>query len=566
MTEIISLKVLSSLHKVYPDFCPEITVKSGFSTFKNEPFSFQIAYKAVDGQKIIPFNVKIESELPVSFYSVDYVPVMHTDVEGADCDRTSGLFPDILRPKKTNPKLLEEGFSWSPMQFEDGDDYYLYALNDSWRSMWFTVNEDAKNVKAGDYKITVTLQSKLNGAVIGAASLKLRVLDAALQKQKLIYTNWFHCDCLCDYYGFEPFTDEFWKTVGEYAKVAAKNGMNMILTPAFTPALDTPIGKERKTVQLVDVTFENGRYTFGFEKFKKFVDVCRKAGIEYFEHAHLFTQWGAKATPKIMGVKNGKYRRLFGWDVAAWSKAYKEFLEAYIPALKEFLRQEGLEKKIFFHISDEPSENTAESYKKALDTVGSLLDGFAQGDALSHYVFYEKGYVKTPIVVTSAVESFVGKCDNMWCYYTGGEVKDGLSNRLIVMSHERNRILGTQMYAYGIKGFLHWGYNFYYDILSHGISDPKANPGNYRQNPGTSYSVYPEINGQCLQSCRQKVFYEGICDGRALELAEKKCGKSAVEKLIKKHFGKLSFHTAPENPEQMLKFRLDLNKMIEKQI
>jgi hypothetical protein len=65
-----------------------------------------------------------------------------------------------------------------------------------------------------------------------------------------------------------------------------------------------------------------------------------------------------------------------------------------------------------------------------------------------------------------------------------------------------------------IEGFLHWGYNFYYDVLSQGIANPETDSCFYAgSNPGTSYFVYPTHNG-CAQSIRQKVFYEGINDMR----------------------------------------------------
>ena len=42
----------------------------------------------------------------------------------------------------------------------------------------------------------------------------------------------------------------------------------MLLTPVFTPPLDTAVGGERRTVQLVDVKAEGNQYTFGFANLK----------------------------------------------------------------------------------------------------------------------------------------------------------------------------------------------------------------------------------------------------------------------------------------------------------
>ena len=57
-------------------------------------------------------------------------------------------------------------------------------------------------------------------------------------------------------------------------KNAADHGMNMILTPIFTPALDTAVGSERTTVQLLDV-YKNGEsYTFGFDRLIRWLNTA----------------------------------------------------------------------------------------------------------------------------------------------------------------------------------------------------------------------------------------------------------------------------------------------------
>jgi len=42
--------------------------------------------------------------------------------------------------------------------------------------------------------------------------------------------------------------------------------------------------------------------------------MCKEHGIQCFEIAHLFTQWGAKHAPKIMATVDGEYRKIFGWE------------------------------------------------------------------------------------------------------------------------------------------------------------------------------------------------------------------------------------------------------------
>ena len=178
------------------------------------------------------------------------------------------------------------------------------------------------------------------------------------------------------------------------------------------------------------------------------------------------------------------------------------------------------------------------------------------------YRFYEDGTVKTPIVSTDHIAPFLGKCKELWCYYTGG-CQGSRSNRLLNCSSERNRMLGIQMYYNGVKGFLHWGYNYWYDFMSKGLFDPKTYPEGCGL-PGTSYMVYPSNDGTALQSIRQKVFYEGLNDIRALKLLESLYDRETAMSLIRKHYGEVDFDTEAVSADKLLSLREEVNKMIEK--
>jgi len=560
--------VLSSLEKVFPEIeINENKAMPYFSCFNNEPLSFQIAYK-IESESSMATNVyaRITTDLPISLYSVGYVPVLQAADRNLSENYRSGLFPDRLLEKKVNPRVQIKSYPWADNRVED-DKLHISAQSDSWRALWITVNESKKKIKGGEYSVKIEFFKQTDGSKLGEAETAVSVIEASLPKQKLKYTNWFHCDCLCDAHGTEPFTPRFWEIFADYVKKASLNGMNMLLTPCFTPPLDTPIGDTRKTVQLVKVTLQNGEYSFDFSLLEKYIDIAGKNGIEFFEHSHFFTQWGAEHAPNIMATVNGKYKQLFGWKTVAWGRKYKEFLHAYIPALLEFLKAKKLDKKFMFHVSDEPSPNNHETYKKAKATLGNLLEGYTVGDALSHYEFYEDGTVTTPIVTTSEISDFYGKAKHLWAYYTGGHCFRGLSNRKLNCSGERNRMLGIQLYMHEIEGFLHWGYNFWYDLLSQGFADPNTDACFYSgANPATSFLVYPSINGGCIQSIRQKVFYEGINDMRALYLLEKYIGKKETKKFVNDFFSEVTFFTHPKSAEKLLEFRELLNQEIKKNL
>ncbi len=563
----IKTVVLSALHRVLPEVDPTMAEKHSFSCMKNEPLSFQVAFKVTAEETIsIPFNLKIESDLPISLYSEGAVPVLQTSELKLEDKFRAGVFYDMLLPKTVNPKLKNGGNPWSKVHF-DGDNIQLHAVRDSWKAIWLTVNENEKTVPAGQHSIKLQLLSRSTNNVVGECELTVEVVDAKLPKQKLIYTNWFHCDCLCDTYGVEMFSERFWEIFRKFATTAAKNGMNMILTPCFTPPLDTPIGGERMTAQLVGVQVVDGQYKFDFTLLKRFIEEAKKCGIKYFEHSHFFTQWGAKNAPKVMATVNGKYKRIFGWDTKASAKKYATFLRAYITELLKFLKDLKIDKNFLFHISDEPFPRMKTDYQKATNIVRDLLQGYMRGDALSHYEFYEDGTVQTPIVATDFIHDFKGRAKNLWGYYTGAQCVDGMSNRKLNCSPERNRMLGLSLYSYNVKGFLHWGYNYYYDMLSYGLFDPKTEPCHYNgANPATAFMVYPATNGDCIQSIRQKVFYDGLNDMRALKLLESLIGRTATLDFLKEHYGDVDFHTDAVSEEKFMCFRETLNDMIKNNI
>jgi len=557
--------VLSSLEKVFPEVAPGGDKEmSSFSCFSNEPLSFQIAYK-IDSEeaKAESAFVKIRSDLPISLYVVGYVPALQASEERLSDRYRAGLFPDRLIRKRVNPKITVKRNPWNDFYTED-DSVHIAVQSDSWRALWITVNERKRKIKGGEYSVKVEFFRRSGGGKLGEVQATVTVIDAALPKQKIKYTNWSHCDCLCDAHSVEPFTPRFWELFADYVYQASLHGMNMLLTPCFTPPLDTPIGGERKTVQLVGVNLSCGVYSFDFSLLDRYLSIARRNGIEYFEHSHFFTQWGAESAPKIMATVDGKYKRLFGWDTVAWGRKYKSFLQAYIPALLAFLKERRLDKRFIFHVSDEPMPNNYESYKKAKETLGKLLDGYTVGDALSHYDYYKEGLVTTPIVTTTEIREFYGRAEHLWAYYTGEQCFEGLSNRKLNCSGERNRMLGIQLYMHEIEGFLHWGYNYWYDALSQGFVDPNTDACLYwGGNPATGFMVYPAPGGGCIPSIRQKVFYEGLNDMRALLLLEKYIGRNATKEFVRDYFGEVTFFTHPGSAERLLKFRELLNIKIQ---
>lgn len=532
---------VSSLQRVFLDGRCDLTEHNCDSVLKGERYSYQIAYKSSE-----KFFAEIVIDSPLSqFITVRSVgnvpselPVYESDCEF--CERNEpGLFPDVLFPIENNRVLIKR------------QNYY---------ALWITVDLP-KDTDAGDYEIKIKL--KKDGETISENIFGLHVINAVLPEQKLIYTQWFHSDSIANYYKIPVFCEKFWALVESFIKAAVHTGVNMLLTPVFTPPLDTEIGGERLTVQLVDVKLENGKYSFGFDRFIRWVRLAQKCGIKYFEISHLFSQWGAKYTPKIVAEVNGRQKRIFGWETSADSIEYAEFLSAFIPQLIKVIRSLGIEKSTFFHISDEPNEDQIESYSMAKRTVAPLLEDFPIIDALSDYSFYESGIINNPIPCTNDIESFIEKgFPHPWTYYCCGQ-GGKLSNRFFGMPLSTTRIIGFQLFKYGIEGFLQWGFNFYNSQYSLRSIDPFAVTDADSAFPsGDSFTVYPGKSG-AIESVRSEVLFQALQDMRALTLLCDRIGKKRTIAAVEADFGIITFFDYPRGTEKMLNLRKSVNNYLD---
>ncbi|WP_169082395.1 DUF4091 domain-containing protein [Paenibacillus sp. PL91] len=543
----LETKCVSSLAKVFPD--EELTCKpfSRASVFKNEIFSFQVAYRAQHVTRAKrDLKVRMESGLAhqISIKSVGLAPSelpCYPDQDEHILRSAPGLYPDPLFPMDTNRGV--------------------HAIPQQWRSLWITVALDG-SAEAGVYPIRIAFQDE-SDSLLSESTIELEIINAELPKQKLLHTEWFHTDCLATHYNVEMFGDAHWVLIEKYVSTAVQHGMNMLLTPLFTPPLDTKEGGERPTVQLIDVEKQGDRYTFGFDQLKQWVELGNRCGVQYFEFSHLFTQWGAKHAPKILATEDGKLTRIFGWETDAAGESYKGFLRQFLPALVRFIETNNLESRSYFHISDEPSIEHIPWYTSASEIMKEYLGKFPMIDALSDYTFYEQGLISNPIPANDHIEPFLANgVENLWTYYCCAQYKQ-VSNRFFSMPSARNRMIGMQMYKFNIAGFLHWGYNFWYSQYSIAPIEPfETTDAGCAFPSGDAFLVYPGLEGP-IESIRLKVFYEALQDMRALELLEGLAGRAETLKLLEEGLAnEITFDVYPRDLDWLLSRRERINQTI----
>lgn len=588
----ITCRPLSSLTKVFADEPLSASPVEEGTALENEVYSFQVAYHSPS--LVSELRPRVESDLAdiVTVRAVGLAPCELPWREEHDDDvvrTTPGLYPDPLHP----------------IEVESG----VVAPPEQWRALWVTVDlslpagpdagtdsrpgasagsgegsgdcEDPRppvdrsigdgqrsdgQRRVGEHPIRVVLESA-NGEPLAICNHLLRVIPARLPPQELVCTQWFHADCLATYYRTGVFSEEHWALIEAYVADAVKHGVTMILTPLFTPPLDTAVGGERPTVQLVDVsiadTAEGPAYTFGFSRLTRWIDLCDRAGVGYFEFSHLFTQWGAEFCPKIIADDGAQARRIFGWDTPSTGEAYRRFLGQFLPALVAYIDERGIADRVYFHISDEPRIEQLEQYRAVRAIVEPHLSRFPVMDALSSYAFYETGAVDLPVPASNHIAPFIeGEVKPLWTYYCVSQ-RIGVSNRFFAMPSARNRVLGVQLYVYDVAGFLHWGFNFWYSQYSRKPIDPfRVTDAGQAFPSGDAFLVYPG-EGEPIDSIRFEVLREAFQDLRALRLLELRIGRRGVIELLHEGVDEpITFDCYPRSQEWILSVRRRVNERL----
>lgn len=520
-TPTLTTLICDSLEKVFPDERPRaLNTDIPVVGYAGERTGFQIALYAdpasvPDELHTAAVTVTGPAGVTARLHRVELVPVSHAaaaHVDPAEYLRTEpGLYPDLLEP-------MDEG--------ERAE-----IVPGRWQSIWVILDLE-RNVP----NATGTVEVEVTGA--GEEPVRhqvpLELVGGELPPLGIVNTHWFHADGLTAWYGLEIFSEDWWQVVAAFLRSAAGMSVNSVLTPVWTPPLDTEEGGTRLPTQLLGITEEaEGSYRFDTTQLQRWLDLARDAGITYLEMPHLFTQWGARATPAIyVDTPDGRERR-FGWDVSATDPSYRRLLEQLLPALIAFLdRAWGLD-RVLFHLSDEPNESHLEDYSAARDTVADLLADVTVVDALSSFEFYERGLVDHPIVATDHTGPFLeAGITPLWVYYCVSQDR-GVANRFIAQPSTSNRVLGIQLYLAGARGFLHWGFTFYNSQFSRRHLNPfldtcagGAFPG------GDPFMVYPGPGGRPLASIRYEVFAEAMLDHRVAQRLEAARGREAARAVL----------------------------------
>lgn len=488
----------STMKRIYPGSEAADSPALGLISGRNDQVSFQACIR---NGSLLPVTAQITVECPgelsVMVRRVGYIPVRHltpdTDAEHLEgVGHVPGLVPDPLFP--------ENSVVVGPFESH---------------AFWITVGVPAA-VEPGIRDIKVGFS--IGEETIWPLNISLDVRPLVIKPTRFPVTHWFYADSICDWYKVEPFEERFWKLLRPYVKDVVAHGVSSLYVPIFTPPTD---GIKRPTQLLRVTTPSEGKYEFDFTDVKRWVDIGKESGAQYFEWTHWFWQWGVKYALRVYRSNVDPESLLWPHETSATSDVYREFLSQFLPQFKAFLEQEGILANSFFHVSDEPhGDEHLANYRSARLMLRELAPWMKVMDALSEVSYGKEGLTDMPIPSISVAHEYAESGISAWVYYCCGP-RGKFLNRFMDTPLAKIRMHGWLFRRLNAHGFLHWGYNYWYKAQTQRLIDPftEAASDNWPNfSYGDPFVVYPGEDGP-VDSIRWEVFAESLREYALLETA-----------------------------------------------
>ena len=207
----LKIKQISSLEKILPKDMVRGNEVFEKTLLRGQSFNYQIVLTETVA---VLYDVSVESPIAdqVHLYTVQNAQMdLPTSAPGYDQDfitEVPGIMPDILMPMELEKNTVKASYGST--------------------AVWVEVRLD-KNTPAGEYPIKITFKNEAL-AFETSSSMLIKVAKAVLPEQKLLFTQWFHVDCIADVHNVEIYSKKHWELIEKYMMMAKRVGINMILT------------------------------------------------------------------------------------------------------------------------------------------------------------------------------------------------------------------------------------------------------------------------------------------------------------------------------------------------
>lgn len=305
---------------------------------------------------------------------------------------------------------------------------------------------------AGEYALTLTLEA---GKESHTCAITHVVYPVSFNEDRFQQTNWFSVAAMEQMHHVKRGTPEFYDVVRAYAR-----SMRSVHQKVFLLWLHEDLSLRRP----------GKPYHFDFEDMKPILEIFFEEGFETFETGGILCR----------GYKPDGSPDMFSADlkcnadptVSVDSEEGYELLCCEMRDLSDFLRRNGWEDRVLFHIMDEPDvhihcdadlQARRVQFFMAANIVRRYLPNVRILEAVKSTRFRGGVDILCPITdgyerEKEAFDKAMALGDEVWTYVCCGPEGKWL-NRFLDSPVINGRLLFWGCAKYGIRGYLHWGYN-----------------------------------------------------------------------------------------------------------
>ena len=406
--------------------------------------------------------------------------------------------------EENTPKLIKTDLiRLAPARFPDylSEEKELAIKKGKYKAVYLTIKIPPQ-AQPGDYRAAVTIKTDKGNKSL---PLKLTVYPLTLPDERhLMVTEWYTTVRFKKFHDIDPSNSEqFYRMLKVYAENMAEHRQNVF----------------RVSLALIDSSQDaNGKLKFDFSRFDKWAEVFWETGRMDLLETGFVARFGEGGwSSKEIVLRDFRVRK--GSTGQMITLSGRKFLPQFLPALENHLREKGWLEKTVFHIADEPSNHNVMPWRDASDFVHRCAPSLRRIDAIETTHCFDRLEIWVPKLDYLATwydiyRKAQRQGNELWFYTVGIFQKGSLPNKTVDVPLMESRIMHWLNYRFGLKGYLHWGFN-------HWTDDPFNAPGKHR---GDGWHVYPKKEG-LLNSLRWEQMRNGIQEYEYLWLLEDKIRK-----------------------------------------
>lgn len=361
----------------------------------------------------------------------------------------------------------------------------------------------------GVYKSMLTIHGSTNDISI---PVSFTVHKTVLKKEQYLNCTHWLSELPSNLKSGKPvkwWSEEHWKLLEKAGRLLKENGDDIM----YTPLINT------KYPLIQTIRDENGKISFDFKKFDRWIKMYKRIGFTFFAGKQLVTQ------KDNLYIRLSKSNERISFNDLKDNLSWFAFLEIFLKNLNVHLDEIGIRKNYIQFLYDEPSDlTTYQQYYKLLkqcmpdvrsvDAINSKPQMFSENVDIE--VFNLPGII---LQQNKVVKQRIKDGQPFWLYNCSSPYPP-YPNRNLDLPLTENRIWPWLSYKFGATGYLWWAANLYRGISDEYKSslgpfpDGTNNPGHP---PGGNWFYYRSENG-LLQSLRIMNFREGMIDVSLLNI------------------------------------------------